>query len=161
VHPLLARLTGQDLREQLAQVQHQQRLILLGQNRQISYLTEIRIRLTQMEHILTDLDTSTDNLVAVVDELITALDPATQADLLQQIAEKNREIAALQANDNADAAQIADLTGQRDQLVADAQENVAKQQEATARARAAVPTPAPPADPDLPAEPVDDGTQPV
>ena len=106
---ILARLTGQDLRRDLAQVLHQQRMILRGQTTQTRNQLRILARLTILESIVTDLDISTDDLVTAVNDLLTEFDPATNAALLQQLAEKNQQIADLQADDDADAAQISSL----------------------------------------------------
>lgn len=137
---ILARVTGQDLRDQLARV-------IAGQERYTALLIRNSFRLKALERIVSELDTSTDELIEAVNDLLTAVDPAAQAELLQRISDLNAEIVTLQADDDADAAAIADLTSERDQALADAQENVGKQQEATARIRAVVPDADPVADP--------------
>lgn len=151
---ILARITGQDLRDELARVHAQQGQILHLLVIQGDSLRQARHHLTHLETIVSELDSSTDELIAAVNDLLAQFDPTTQAELLRQLAEKNEQIADLQADDAADAAQILDLTDQRDQLVADLQENVGKQVEATARIRAVVPAAQVPTDP--PAEPVTD-----
>lgn len=149
---ILARLTGQGLREDLAQVLHQQQLVLRGQTNLSRRLISILNRLATLENLMSDLDASTDDLVAAVNDLLAAVDPTTQADLLRQISDLNGKIATLQADDDADAAQIQQLVTERDTLLADSVENVSKLQDATARARAVVPAPVAPADPEVPGD---------
>lgn len=160
---ILARLTGQDLREQLTQVHdrisemhHQQGRVVHALLAQNELLTRIRIQIAQLETIMTDLDATTEQIVSALDDLIAAVGtgPADLAAALAEIQAKNARIAELQADDDADAEQIAALTAERDKLVTDSMENAAILQAATDRARAVVPGTPVPTDP--PAEPVTD-----
>lgn len=105
---------------------------------------------------MSDLDTSVDELATVVDELIGAIAPPSDEleVALARITELNTQIAVLQANDASDAAVIASVTAERDGLVADQVENVAKVQAAIAKGKAALPTPVEPPVDQAPGDPV-------
>lgn len=117
--------------------------------------------LSRLEILMTELDSTTDDVVTVLDQLVAAVGETPQqlADALAEIGRLNGEIADLQSDDNADAAAIADLTSQRDALVADATENVSKLQAAAERGKAAIPTPAD--ETTDPAAPVEEPAPPV
>jgi chromosome segregation ATPase len=148
----LARITGQDLRRDLTQVRTEQERIsrtlalagpLLAQIAR--HQRELLSRLTTMEILMSQLDSAVDDLLAAFG---TA--PADLQTALARIGELNTEIATLTANDQADADQIATLTAERDELVSDSQENVAK-------IRAVLPEPAPEPDPAPEPAPADPG----
>jgi chromosome segregation ATPase len=149
---ILARLAGQDLRRDMAQVLHQQRMTLIGQTSASRRLILVLNRLTCLENTVSELDSTTEEIVSAVNDLITAVGtgPEALATALAEIQAKNEQIAALQADDDADAEQIASLTAERDAQLADAAENVAKLQEATDRARAVVPAAEPVTDMETP-----------
>jgi chromosome segregation ATPase len=75
---------------------------------------------------MSELDQSVEQLRSAVNDLVGRLaNQPDQTELLQQLADKQSELDAALANDATDQAQIDQLTGERDQLLTDAQENAA------------------------------------
>jgi chromosome segregation ATPase len=92
----------------------------------INQLNALESRMSELDQSVEALQQSVTDLGARIGEL-----PRQLADALTRIGELNSQIADLQADDDADAAQIEALTAERDGLLADSQENVAKIQSET------------------------------
>src|SRR5688500_12371559 len=103
----------------------------------LSYVPGLITQTTSLGDRMSELDQSVEGLQQAVRDLADRIGDTPQrlADALLRIGGLNTQTADLQADDEADAAQIESLTGERDQAMVDARDNALAIQEATNQIR--------------------------